>query len=181
MYIYWTGNKSTWLLKLLIPGGHVLNTIIQSGSLNGTKYLCHLCPSEFTAKASLRDHVISFHMGEKRFKCNVCDKTFFRKNKLLQHMDGHAVDKMHVCHVCGNLYTYVYVITYNFSLILSWGVSCQAQKFIAQILRLRDSFLVFSLGDTSKTIRCSPKSTFLRNVRKIINKTEIWLICDWKT
>ena len=26
---------------------------------------------------------------------------FFRKNKLLQHMDGHAEEKMHVCHVCG--------------------------------------------------------------------------------
>ena len=38
------------------------------------KYLCDLCPSVFTSKAGLNDHVKSFHLGEKRFACEKCGK-----------------------------------------------------------------------------------------------------------
>ena len=47
------------------------------------KYLCDLCPSVFTSKAGLNDHVKSFHLGEKRFACEKCGKMVQHK----QHYD----------------------------------------------------------------------------------------------
>lgn len=75
-------------------------------SLSKDKLLCEMCPQDFTSKAGLNDHIKSVHLGEKRFTCEKCSKQFYRKNKLLQHMDGHAAEKMHQCHVCGKRFQF---------------------------------------------------------------------------
>ncbi|XP_041983747.1 zinc finger protein 678-like isoform X2 [Aricia agestis] len=64
--------------------------------LNRTKFsrvtgacMCEQCGKMFACKALLLDHMMS-HSGEKRFKCETCDKAFTNKNNLAVHQRVHG-------------------------------------------------------------------------------------------
>lgn len=66
---------------------------------------CFECFKEFACKGNLKKHMVRH--GEKRLKCSLCRKGFFRMDELRQHFkhihDNDAQD-IHMCDACGNTY-----------------------------------------------------------------------------
>jgi len=57
------------------------------------------CGRRFGRKENVRAHVQT-HLGDRQFKCNLCDKTFVRQHDLKRHIAIHSDDRPHVC-PCG--------------------------------------------------------------------------------
>nr|XP_022906364.1 gastrula zinc finger protein XlCGF42.1-like [Onthophagus taurus] len=51
-------------------------------------YQCHYCKKIFKQSWHLHDHITS-HLGDKKYKCILCDKTFLRVTSLRRHFKIH--------------------------------------------------------------------------------------------
>ena len=60
-----------------------------TGSKGERRYQCQLCEKSFKRKDGLTLH-IKLHTGEKRFQCEVCEKEFSTNNHLAKHMLIHT-------------------------------------------------------------------------------------------
>lgn len=53
------------------------------------KFECAVCKKNFSSIA-IRDRHVKTHTGEKKHKCNICDKAFVRKDHAKNHMAMHV-------------------------------------------------------------------------------------------
>lgn len=109
--------------------------IIYEAELNENKnkqihrYKCPICHQIFP-KGSLLGHIRQ-HTQEKPFTCNICDKSFARKNNLQYHIKHHDVnrpkkivkknvssEKPFLCSTCGSKFStrYCTVVTFVISI-----------------------------------------------------------------
>ena len=49
-------------------------------------YRCMCCRASFTQRSNLQRHSLK-HVGFKPFECGICDKSYFRKDHLMRHME----------------------------------------------------------------------------------------------
>ena len=65
------------------------------------KFICEHCQKVFTSKRAQEDHVESYHLGIKRFHCEVenCDFACYREKALKYHMEMHTGLKTFRCEV----------------------------------------------------------------------------------
>lgn len=63
---------------------------------------CEICHQNFTSWDNLKTHVEECHLAKLNFACDVCDKKFFYKNQLSEHMLEHQ--KIHKCDICHKKY-----------------------------------------------------------------------------
>lgn len=68
--------------------------------MKSKKPICHLCGKTVSKPSMLKIHMLYSHGGEKNFKCNICDKAFFTKGKLKQHIDATHGERPWVCELC---------------------------------------------------------------------------------
>ena len=64
---------------------------------------CSICKKDFKYDRALARH--SIRHGEKPFTCDICNKAFYRKDELKEHMyshDGTMDQRLHVCPTCGH-------------------------------------------------------------------------------
>ena len=50
------------------------------------KFKCELCEKSFTHKRFLKSHVTVVHEKLEQFKCEICQKTFYREGILANHI-----------------------------------------------------------------------------------------------
>ncbi|XP_037972619.2 zinc finger protein 501 [Plutella xylostella] len=61
------------------------------------KFVCNECEKEFTAKASLKQHIGKIHNQIHRHKCQVCGDRFENSNLAMAHMKTHTEYKCNKC------------------------------------------------------------------------------------
>ena len=63
------------------------------------RYLCYMCPTYVKKYRSYTRHIESH--SEKRFACDICDRSFSQKITLVQHLNCHSSIKSYKCEECG--------------------------------------------------------------------------------
>lgn len=65
---------------------------------------CLACDKSFTRRARLNLHVKRDHLLERNYGCDHCEKKFYDKKELSNHMLKHTGAKPHVCQVCSKAF-----------------------------------------------------------------------------
>ncbi|XP_008471282.1 zinc finger protein 184 isoform X1 [Diaphorina citri] len=84
--------------------------VVKSGDTGGgggdtpLNYPCDMCSKSFRRKEHLFQHK-KLHTGERPFICGTCGKAFSRKEHLLRHGTSHTGQKMHPCDICSKMFS----------------------------------------------------------------------------
>ena len=65
---------------------------------------CEICEKTFSSNGSKSKHMIIVHEEQKKFICNVCNKSFGYKNELTLHIENYHQGARHVCKNCGKIF-----------------------------------------------------------------------------
>lgn len=74
-----------------------------------TPHRCDICKKSFTRKEHFMNHVM-WHTGETPHHCQVCGKKYTRKEHLANHMRSHTNDTPFRCEICGKSLTFLHLI-----------------------------------------------------------------------
>ncbi|KPJ15702.1 Zinc finger protein 250 [Papilio machaon] len=62
---------------------------------------CSFCEAKFRTKGAMKRHVDTYHCKrERKFTCETCGNSFFRKNDIITHMRVHSGERPYVCPFC---------------------------------------------------------------------------------
>ncbi|XP_076048391.1 uncharacterized protein LOC143029584 isoform X2 [Oratosquilla oratoria] len=76
--------------------------VLPSAKMKG--YMCEICGDHFSRKDSRKRHIISRHIQEKAYVCNICNKAFVFQFALTAHQAIHSPSAKYLC-ICGLAYT----------------------------------------------------------------------------
>ena len=68
-------------------------------------YECEICQKTFDRRQHLSMHKRT-HSGERLFECNICQKRFVQKSTLTRHARIHSGERLFSCGICQRLYQY---------------------------------------------------------------------------
>ncbi|XP_058458364.1 zinc finger protein 595-like [Malaya genurostris] len=71
-------------------------------------YMCDICGKEFNFRITLKRHVFNFHDHDRKFQCEVCEKTLVSAEGLKLHMRSHSEDQLVMCELCGKGFSQPY-------------------------------------------------------------------------
>ncbi|XP_062552818.1 zinc finger protein 234-like isoform X2 [Armigeres subalbatus] len=78
--------------------------------INPNAFKCNECGHRSKNALLLEIHRKQHSTTERRYVCDMCDKTFVTKSQLYNHMPKHGV-KRHRCDVCGKLFGHKFTLT----------------------------------------------------------------------
>lgn len=70
----------------------MLDKHIQSAHKHKITHLCNICGKSFSGERSLKSHLLQ-HNGDRPYKCDDCDKSYFTRNGLHIHSFVHQPEK----------------------------------------------------------------------------------------
>ena len=68
------------------------------------RFKCNICCKSFDSKQSVTSHLYQ-HTTEKSFKCNICAKSFQKKSHLTRHLRIHNNEKPFKCNICNKSFS----------------------------------------------------------------------------
>lgn len=80
-----------------------LGVHIQTVHLKMKRHSCDVCERKFYSKLGLKEHMVR-HGGQSEYQCGVCKKVYARKYTLREHMRIHDNDRRFVCTICGRTF-----------------------------------------------------------------------------
>jgi hypothetical protein len=83
------------------PGGSP-GEELQTSQVNNQivkSHVCEICQKSFKRREHLYQHV-KLHTGFRPYTCDNCNKSFMRKEHLLRHMTSHSGQKNFTCNIC---------------------------------------------------------------------------------
>ncbi|KAK9874273.1 hypothetical protein WA026_002625 [Henosepilachna vigintioctopunctata] len=85
----------------MIEGIKIENVFsVKNSVLNNDKlHMCDICPKTFKRREHLYQH-LKLHTGFRPYICEHCNKSFMRKEHLLRHMTSHSGQKNYTCSIC---------------------------------------------------------------------------------
>ncbi|XP_072948854.1 uncharacterized protein [Epargyreus clarus] len=64
-------------------------------------FSCEVCKAPFRTRGSLKRHFETFHSKrERKFVCEMCGNSFYRKNDIITHLRVHTGEQPYVCQYC---------------------------------------------------------------------------------
>ncbi|RZC40209.1 zf-AD domain containing protein [Asbolus verrucosus] len=84
-----------------LPGGGA-GEDLQNSQVNNQiikTHVCEICQKSFKRREHLYQHV-KLHTGFRPYTCENCNKSFMRKEHLLRHMTSHSGQKNFTCNIC---------------------------------------------------------------------------------
>ncbi|XP_043278461.1 zinc finger protein 836-like isoform X2 [Venturia canescens] len=74
------------------------------------QHRCNVCEKTFAQRSKLVSHSLS-HTGEKPFACLICDKAYTSRSKLNAHNRLHTQTNVHRCNICDKTFSYPSYLT----------------------------------------------------------------------
>ena len=74
------------------------------------RFKCNICCKSFASKQSVTTHSYQ-HNIEKPFKCNICSKSFCEKYPLITHLRIHNNEKPFKCSICDKSFSQKSILT----------------------------------------------------------------------
>merc|ERR1712150_130939 len=69
--------------------------------LDNDYLMCDKCNYKTVLASHLKEHIAHRHNGEKRYKCDQCEKTFYKQYHLDNHRSMHSKTADFICEECG--------------------------------------------------------------------------------
>lgn len=63
-------------------------------------WVCNICNKEYKARKHAVAHINHMHIDGKKYYCYECDKRFYTKYRLIDHIDIHDDAIAYICYVC---------------------------------------------------------------------------------
>ena len=78
----------------------------QDDRIKEKNFTCDICDKSFTRKDSLHGHIQAVHNKEKRFQCSICNHEFYLKHNMESHVKRvHNKEKNFQCDICDKAFT----------------------------------------------------------------------------
>lgn len=75
---------------------------------------CLFCPTMLNNVRNKVQHENEKHASLKRYKCDVCEKSFLRRGNFQVHRDAHSTTKSFICQFCGKRFNSSnYLVSFN--------------------------------------------------------------------
>ncbi|XP_018330725.1 GATA zinc finger domain-containing protein 14 [Agrilus planipennis] len=135
--------------NLTPPTSTSVMTTVQNDNLVKS-HTCEICKKTFKRKEHLFQHV-KLHTGFRPFRCDKCNKCFMRKEHLLRHMTAHSGAKNFTCDICDKCFSR------NDNLLKHKKTHEKQSKFTCQVCQkhfvMKHYYLAHKL--THETDRCN--------------------------
>lgn len=67
-------------------------------------YVCEYCNRGFLNSSVRDEHIRIRHTFERRFPCDQCQRSYYRRRELVEHQRSHTGEKPFNCELCGRVY-----------------------------------------------------------------------------
>ena len=95
-----------------------LNTHISNNHGNATSYTCDICEKSFPRKDGLKSHFLDIHTRQKNYKCEICGSYFYSQDYLKKHTGFvHNLSEKLKCHECGKWYASKRRLTHHYQTV----------------------------------------------------------------
>lgn len=95
---------SELLIKELIETAK-MDTPVKKKRIQKSHFECEICQKMFYSKRHVEDH-IKTHTGEKPHTCDKCNKSFSQQSNFKRHLLVHTGERRFSCHICPKKFTY---------------------------------------------------------------------------
>ena len=78
--------------------------------IGNPKYKCNLCDKSFYTSKALDQHNNCIHEKLKTFTCSNCEKVFNQEANLIRHINAIHGIKEHECEICNKFFSSIYLL-----------------------------------------------------------------------